>query len=185
MAARKLRPYFQAHTVTVLTDQSLRQILQKPECSGRLTKWAIELSEYDISYEPRRAFKGQALADFIVECTHSPAAEEMGEKEWMLFVDGASNAKGSGAGVVLISPEKEVLEYSLRFTFPSSNNAAEYEALLAGMRLAEKLEVKGLIAHSDSQLMVQQFQGTFEVRESALIRYLQRVKELVHRFERF
>ena len=73
MAARKLRPYFQAHTVTVLTDQPLRQILQKPECSGRLTKWAIELSEYDISYEPRRAVKGQALADFIVEYTHSPA----------------------------------------------------------------------------------------------------------------
>ena len=66
--------------------------------------------------------------------------------------------------MVLISPEKEVLEYSLCFTFPSSNNAAEYEALLAGMRLAEKLEVKGLIAHSDSQLVVQQFQGTFEVR---------------------
>ena len=73
----------------------------------------------------------------------------------MLFVDGASNAKGSGAGVVLISPEKEVLEYSLRFTFRSSNNAAEYEALLAGMRLAERLEVKSLIAHSDSQLVVQ------------------------------
>ena len=123
-----------------------------------MTKWAIELSEYDISSEPRRAVKGQVLADLIVECAHSPAVEETGVKEWMLFVDGASNAKGSGAGVVLISPEKEVLEYFLCFTFPSSNNATEYETLLAGMRLAERLEVKSLIAHNDSQLVVQQFQ---------------------------
>ena len=103
----------------------------------------------------------------------------------MLFANGESNAKGSGAGVVLISPEKEVLEYSLCFTFPSSNNVVEYEVLLAGMRLAEKLEVKSLTAHGDSQLMVQQFQGVFEVREPVLTRYLQRVKELAHRFERF
>ena len=87
--------------------------------------------------------------------------------------------------MVLISPEKEVLEYSLRFTLPSSNNVAEYEALLAGMRLAEKLEVKILTAHSDSQLVVQQFQGAFKVRGLVLTRYLQRVKELAHRFERF
>ena len=155
MAARKLKPYFQAHAVIVLMDQPLRQILQGPECSGRLTKWVIELSEYDINYEPRKAIKGQALADFIVEYTHLLAIEEVRVKEWMLFVDVASNAKGSGAGVVLISPEKEVLEYSLRFTFPSSNNVAESKALLPEMRLAEKLEVKSLTAHSDSQLVVQ------------------------------
>ncbi|XP_052206772.1 uncharacterized protein LOC127811099 [Diospyros lotus] len=185
MEARKLRPYFQAHAVTVLTDQPLRQILQRPECSGRLTKWVVELSKYDISLEPRKAIKGQALADFIVECTHSPAIEKACSEAWMLFVDGASNAKGSKAGVVLISPEKEMLEYSLHFIFPSSNSIAEYEALLAGMKLAEKLEVKNLTAHSDSQLVVQQFQGTFEVREPLLARYLQKVKELAPRFERF
>ncbi|XP_052208820.1 uncharacterized protein LOC127812465 [Diospyros lotus] len=103
----------------------------------------------------------------------------------MLFVDGASNAKGCGVGVVLIFPEKEMLEYSLCFIFPRSNNITEYEALLAGMKLAEKLEVKNLMAHSDSQLVVQQFQGTFEVREPLLARYLQKVKELAPRFERF
>jgi len=155
-----------------LTDQPLRQILQRPECFGRLTKWAIELSDYDINYEPRKEIKGQALADFIVECTHSPVAKEVRVKELMLFVDGASNAKGSRVGVVLISPEKEVLLYSLRFTFPISNNTVEYETLLAGMRFAEKLEVKSLTTHNDSQLVVQQFQGAFEVREPVLTRYL-------------
>ncbi|XP_052209233.1 uncharacterized protein LOC127812750 [Diospyros lotus] len=150
--ARKLRPYFQAHVMIVLIDQPLRQILQRPKCSGRLTKWAIELSEYDISFEQRKAIKVQELVDFIVECTHV-AQEDTFTNEW-LFVDGASNARGSGVGVVLISSEKEILEYSLHFTFSSSNNTAEYEALLIGMRLAKKLEVTRIIAHSDSQLVV-------------------------------
>ncbi|XP_052206796.1 uncharacterized protein LOC127811125 [Diospyros lotus] len=77
-ASRKLRLYFQAHSIIVLTDQPLWSILQKPEYSGRLTKWSIELSEYDIQYQPRQAIKGQALADFIVECAHS---SKMGENE--------------------------------------------------------------------------------------------------------
>ena len=76
MASRKLRPYFQAHTIKVLTDQPLRQILQKPDYSGRLMKWAIELSQFDIHFEPRQAIKGQALADFIVECTFGAPEEE-------------------------------------------------------------------------------------------------------------
>ena len=75
----------------------------------------------------------------------------------MLFVNGASNAKGCGAGIVLISLKNEILEYALCFTFPNSNNGAKYKALLARMRLAEKLEVKNLTTHNDSQFVVQQF----------------------------
>ncbi|XP_077242710.1 uncharacterized protein LOC143883249 [Tasmannia lanceolata] len=69
MAARKLRPYFQAHTIKVLTDQPLRQVLHKPDTSGRLVKWAVELSEFDIRYMPRPAIKAQVLADFVTECS--------------------------------------------------------------------------------------------------------------------
>ncbi|XP_052190043.1 uncharacterized protein LOC127799867 [Diospyros lotus] len=184
-ASRKLRPYFQAHSISVLTDQPLRSILQKPECSGRLTKWSIELSEYDIQYHPRQAIKGQALADFIVECTPSKEAKEKSITEWLLFVDGAASSQGSGAGIVLIPPEGESLEYSLRFAFPSSNNVAEYEALIAGLRLARKLEVTQLIAHSDSQLIVQQYYGQYETREPAMGQYLQKVKALAQLFESF
>ena len=89
------------------------------------------------------------MVDLIVKCTHLPTTK-VGGKEWMLFVDGVSNAKGSRVGGVLISAKKEVLEYSLRFTFSSSNSVVEYEALLVGMKLAKKLEVKSLVAHNDS-----------------------------------
>lgn len=75
----------------------------------------------------------------MMECIYPLIVEDVLCKEWMLFVDRASNAKGSGVGVVLISLEKEVLEYSLHSTFPSSNNMVEYEALLAGMKLAKKI----------------------------------------------
>lgn len=66
-SARKLRPYFQSHPVIVLSDINIRTVLQSPNQSGRLTKWAIELSEYDIKYHPRKAHKSQVLANFLVE----------------------------------------------------------------------------------------------------------------------
>ncbi|GFZ06762.1 hypothetical protein Acr_18g0009320 [Actinidia rufa] len=113
IAARKLRHYFQAHPIIVLTNQPLKQILQRPDTSGRLLKWSIELSEFHIEYRPRMAIKAQALADFIVESTHegtpqpetAPLETEISEEptpkkdlaHWILFVDGFSNQHGCGA----------------------------------------------------------------------------------------
>jgi len=94
------------------------------------------------------------LIDFIVEYTPSMEAEEKSGTEWLLFVDRATSLQRSGVGIVLIPPEGEPLEYSLRIIFPSSNNVVEYEALIVGLRLARKLEVTQLIAHRDSQLIV-------------------------------
>ena len=73
--SRKLRPYFQAHTVEVPTEYPMKQILHKPETSGRLIKWAIELSEFDIRFKPRTAVKGQILANFIMEFTTTKPTE--------------------------------------------------------------------------------------------------------------
>ena len=66
ISTQRLRPYFQAHSVFVLSDQPLRAALQRPDTSGRIEKWAVKLSEYDISYLPRPAMKAQVLADFLV-----------------------------------------------------------------------------------------------------------------------
>ena len=73
--SRKLRPYFQAHTVEVPTKYPMKQILHKPETSGRLIKWDIELSEFDIRYKSRTTVKGQILADFIMEFTPAQSTE--------------------------------------------------------------------------------------------------------------
>ena len=74
-AARKLRPYFQAHTIEVPTEYPMKQVLHKPETSGRLIKWAIELSEFDIIYKPETVIKGQVLTDFIMKFTSAKLAE--------------------------------------------------------------------------------------------------------------
>ena len=147
-AARKLRPYFQAHTIEVPTKYPMKQVPHKPETSGRLMKWAIELSEFDIRYKPKTAIKGQVLADFVMEFTSVVPAENAQTMTdlpiWKLSVDGASNAQGSGAGLILTSPKGIDIEYALRFGFQASNNEAEYEAVIAGFKLAHSLEVDQL-----------------------------------------
>ena len=134
--ARRLRLYFQAHTIEIHTEHPMKKILHKPETSGRLVKWAIELSEFDIRYKLRTAIKGQILADFIMEFTSAEPTEIAQLASdlplWRLSIDGAANAYGSGAGLILTSPNGINVEYALRFRFQASNNEAEYEVVIVG-----------------------------------------------------
>ncbi|CAL9018623.1 unnamed protein product [Prunus brigantina] len=185
VSARRLRPYFQAHTIHVLTNHPLRQVLQKPETSGRLVKWAIELGEFDIHYKPRPATKGQAVADFISEFTEPSTVANSTQPLWTLYVDGSSNAQGCGAGLVLISPDKVVLEYALRFKFHASNNEAEYEALLAGLRLAKEMGAMQIQIFSDSQLVVHQVNQDFTAKDVSMTAYLQHTRHLLTTFNAY
>ncbi|XP_024006401.1 uncharacterized protein LOC112082919 [Eutrema salsugineum] len=155
-AARKLRSYFQSHTVAVLTTHPLRTILHSPSQSGKMAKWAVELSEYDIDYRGRTAAKSQVLADFLVELAPELTGEAPDEK-WSLHVDGSASKHGSGVGIRLESPTHEVLEESFRLAFQASNNEAEYEALIAGLRLAKEIGVRKIQTYCDSQLVANQF----------------------------
>ncbi|KAF8092995.1 hypothetical protein N665_0394s0004 [Sinapis alba] len=131
-AARKLCPYFQSHSIEILTNQPLRTVMQNTNHSGRLSKWAFELSEHDITYKNRTAAKSQVLADFLVELT--PALQQdlvLPSPNWVLHVDGSSTVKGLGEGVQLQSPTGELIRQSFSFNFPASNNEVEYESLIA------------------------------------------------------
>ena len=75
-AARKLRPYFQAQTIEVPTKYPMKKVLYKPETSGRLMKWALELSKFDIRYKQKTVIKGQVLAYFVMEFTSTELAED-------------------------------------------------------------------------------------------------------------
>ncbi|XP_021817131.1 uncharacterized protein LOC110759386 [Prunus avium] len=141
VSARRLRPYFQAHTITVLTNHPLRHVFQKPETSGRLVKWAIELGEFDVQFKPRPAEKGQAVVDFISELTPSEASKpgntpplislpngshfDQSIPVWVLHVDCSANQQGCGAGLVLTAPDGTEMEYAIRFSFRTSNNEAD------------------------------------------------------------
>ncbi|XP_074565139.1 uncharacterized protein LOC141821675 [Curcuma longa] len=147
LSARRLRPYFLSHPITVLTNSNLGRVLTQPEASGRLIKWTVELGEYDIQYQPRTAIKAQALADFLVEIPKDEA-----EEEWKVYVDGSSNKQGSGVGVLLVSPKGEEIRLAIQLSFKASNNEAEYEAVLAGLQAAKRMGAARILLRSDSQL---------------------------------
>ncbi|KAG7559356.1 Integrase catalytic core [Arabidopsis thaliana x Arabidopsis arenosa] len=184
-SARKLRPYFQSHPIEVLTNQPLRTILHSPNQSGRLAKWAVELSEYDIEYKSRVSMKAQVLADFLTELPVLGTPEQPENKTWKLYVDGSSSKQGSGVGVKLEYPTSEILEQSFRLLFNASNNEAEYEALIAGLRLAQGVGAEEVVAYCDSQLVVNQFNGDYEAKDLRMEAYLEVVKGLSKDFKKF
>ncbi|KAK2371898.1 hypothetical protein QL285_073098 [Trifolium repens] len=183
VTARRLRQYFQSHKVIVKTDYPIKQVLKKPDLAGRMVAWSIELSEFDMVFSPRGSIKSQILADFVLEMTSPP--EEEDNSPWTLSVDGASNIRGSRAGVVLEGPDGVLIEQSLRFAFKASNNQAEYEALIAGMKLAREMEVTDLRAKSDSQLVTNQVSGEYQTKDPQLVKYLEKVQSLASQFKRF
>uniref|UniRef100_A0A2N9HFP5 RNA-directed DNA polymerase n=1 Tax=Fagus sylvatica TaxID=28930 RepID=A0A2N9HFP5_FAGSY len=129
IAARKLRPYFQSHKIIVLTNHPLRKAMNKPDAAGRLIQWAVELNE---------------------------PSEEKPDEEWEIEIDGSSVKGAGGVGIVFKTPEGHLLKHSTRLQYPTTNNEAEYEALLTGLRIAKELGANRLKIRSDSQLIVGQ-----------------------------
>ena len=141
LGTRKLPHYFQTHTVVVLTQLPLKTILRSVDYTGRVAKLGTILGAFDIKYMSRTSIKGQVLADLVAKFTEPPikeleSAKNMDEKlvgtisryglpAWEVYVDRASNQKGSGIGLVLIPPKKVIIEKSLRLDFSTTNNEAE------------------------------------------------------------
>ncbi|XP_074342688.1 uncharacterized protein LOC141680330 [Apium graveolens] len=173
--------------------------MHKPESSGRMLKWTVELSQFEVDYKPRTAIKGQVLADFIIEFPpHQeveqgtlivmPSAEEVGlESEnsapwWSLFVDGASYGDGAGAGIELISPETHKIRRATHLAFHATNNDAEYEALINGLKLALEMKVGNLNVFSDSMIVVYQINGGYQTKGSRTELYLKCAQRIIARF---
>ena len=189
------------HTVVILTQLSLKTILRNADYTGRVAKWGTILGAFDIMCMPRTSIKGQVLADLVTEFTEPPIEElelagDMDEKlvgmisqyplpTWEVYVDGASNQKGSGVGLVLISPEKVIIEKSLRLDFSATNNEVEYEALLIGTAMVQRMGGKSIKLFSDLRLVVGQVKGEFEAKDERMQGYLSQVKCLESKFDSF
>jgi hypothetical protein len=159
MMTRKLKHYFLAHTVRVVSDRPLTQVLQSKEATEQITQWTVEIGQYDVEFVPQRAIKSQALTNFIAEWTDSGlrGISDLPD-HWVMYFDGSYTLKGVGASIVLIPPEGDMLKYVIQIEFPATNNTAEYEGLVIGLRLAKELGIQRLLIWGDSQLVAKQVQ---------------------------
>ncbi|CAM8984212.1 unnamed protein product [Rhodiola kirilowii] len=195
-AVQKLRHYMQAHTVHIVSKADpIKYILSRPVLSGRLAKWAMLVKQYDLVFVPQRATKGQAIANFFAD--HPvPAEWEFsidlpGEDifyidvlpPWQMFFDGAARSDGAGAGVVFVSPENHLLPFSFTLTQLCSNNMAEYQALLLGLQMARQIRIDKMDIYGDSQLVINQVLGEYEVRKDDLIPYHRHATQLLNEFD--
>ena len=123
----------------------------------------MELSEFNIRYEPHGPIKAQCLLDFVNDLQQTPV-----EDQWTLHVDGSSNPRGAGTGIVLEGPNDILIDKSLHFAFKTSNNQAEYEAIIAGLSLAREVGVKKLTCKTDSKLTVGHLNDEFQIKDPIL-----------------
>nr|GEW21869.1 reverse transcriptase domain-containing protein [Tanacetum cinerariifolium] len=158
-ATKRLRRYFQAHPIMVITEQPIKQVI------------------------PRTSIKGKILADFLNKISGNASqcvsVRVTQEETWTLFTDGSSCVDGSGVGLILTNPEGVEFTYALRFLFVASNNEAEYEALIAGLWIATQMGVKNVQANVDSKPVANQVLGTYIAKEDNMINYLEIAKGLV------
>ena len=126
----------------VVTSFPLGEVVQNQDAMGRTVKWALELMGQGIAFASRMAIKSQVLADFIAEWTEVQMPLAVVDQEyWMMYFDRSLMKKGTGAGLVFMSPLRVHMRYMVYLHFPSSNNVAEYEALINGLRIAIELGI--------------------------------------------
>jgi hypothetical protein len=131
LARHKLRHYFEAHPATVVSSFTLGEIIRNPDAAGRIAKWSVELMGETLAYAPHKAIKSHILTDFVAEWTDTQLPPPQIQAEcWTLYFDESVMKTGAGASLLFISPLGEHMRYAIRLHFPTSNNMAEYEALL-------------------------------------------------------
>jgi ribonuclease HI len=179
MTTRKLKHYFLAHTVLVVSDRPLAHVLQSKKATGRIAQCAVEIGQYDVEFVPWRAIKSQALTNVIIEWTDSDVRGISDlPNHWVMYFDGSYTLKGVGAGVVLIPPEGDMLKYAIQIEFSATNNIVEYEGLVTGLRLTKELSIRWLLIWGDSQLVAKQVQKEYGCNNDKMIDCLAEVRRM-------
>jgi len=173
-ASQKLRHYMLNQTTKLISNvDPLKYLLSKALLTGRLVKWVMILSEFDIQYVNRKAIKGQVIADQLAAAPITdiqPIYPEFPAR-WQLYFDGSYTQHGSGAGILFVTPQGDCIPKSYRIAFPCTNNIAEYEALITGLRMAVQWAIKQLRVFGDSQLVIKQVLDEYQTKDEKLLPY--------------
>lgn len=207
-AARRLRQYMLTHTTLLISKMDpIKYIFEKPALTGRVARWKMILTEYDIQYVTQKAIKGSVLSDYlahqpvedyqpmkfefpyedimIVKSSEDPMLEKGHEPgpQWTLVFDGASNALEHGIGAVITSPTGFHIPFTAILYFDYTNNTAEYEACIFGLEAAIELRIKVLEVFGDSALVIYQVNGDWETRHPNLVPYREYIMKLIPYFD--
>jgi ribonuclease HI len=187
MASKELRHYFQPYHIIVPSSQPLKDIMRNREAIGRIRKWAAELNEFSIDYVHRSSIQSQALADFIADWTPGAQGEEATKdtEAWTVFCDGSWGTFGAGVAAVLVAHSKVRTCYAARLDFGCTNNIAEYEALLLGLRKLKAMGIRRAILKTDSQVIFGHVDKINKARDPKFEKYLDTVRRLEASFEGF
>ncbi|XP_070668698.1 uncharacterized protein [Malus domestica] len=189
---QKLRHYMHAYIIHLVTKADpVKYVMSKPVLTERLAKWALLLNQYEIIYVPAKAVKGQTLANFLAD--HPIPANwkisyDLPDKEvfyidifltWMMFFDGSTREDVAGAEVVFMSPQRQILPYSLQLSELCSNNVAEYQALIISLQIAINMGITTLEVFGDSKLIINQLLTEYEVRKDDIFPYFRLATQLL------
>ncbi|XP_060183015.1 uncharacterized protein LOC132612963 [Lycium barbarum] len=189
---QKMKHYFQAHVVRLISKANpIKFVMSKPVLSDRLARWYLQFQQFEIVYVPQKAVKGQAFADFLADhpipddwelTDELPDEDAMVieiQRPWKMYFDGAAHREGAGAGVIFVTSQGEVLPYSFTLTQCFSNNVAEYQALILGLEMAVDMKQLQLQVFGDSELVINQLLGTYEVKKPELRPYHHYAQKLI------
>uniref|UniRef100_A0A2N9FMN2 RNase H type-1 domain-containing protein n=1 Tax=Fagus sylvatica TaxID=28930 RepID=A0A2N9FMN2_FAGSY len=197
-ASKKLRQYMLYYTTWLVSRMDpIKYIFEKPALTGKIARWQVLLSEFDILFVARKAIKGQAIADYLADYPSEQlelmdsefpdedvmAVDEDNHGRWKLYFDGAANAVGSGIGAVLISPKGQQTPIAVKLGFDCTNNMTEYEACIVGLQAALEFGAYELEVFGDSLLIVSQTNGEWQARDPKLIPYQRYISRLVPKFK--
>ena len=188
----------------------IKYFFEKPTLNGRIARWHMLLSEYDIEFHAQKAVKGSVFADHLA---HQPLDDhefisfdfpyedvmylkmkdhdeplpnegpEIGSRLGLIF-DGAVNTYGNGIGAIIVTPQGSHIPFTARLTFKCTNNEAEYEACIMGLEEAIDLRIKYLDVYEDSSLVINQIKGEWDTRQPGLIPYKDYARRLLPFFDK-
>jgi hypothetical protein len=161
--------------------------MRNREAIGRIGKWVAELNEFTIDYVHRSSIQSQALADFIADWTPGAQGEEAikDAEAWTVFCDGSWGTFRAGATAILVAPSKVRTCYVVRLDFSCTNNIAEYEALMLGLRKLKAMVIRRAVLKTDSQVISGYVDKSSKARDPKLEKYLDTVRRLEASFEGF
>jgi ribonuclease HI len=168
----------------VVAEAPISEIIGNKDASGRIAKWAIELAPYTPQYERRNAIKSQVLADFFIDWAEIPYEPPLLDSNyWRMHFDGSKTMHGLGAGIVLTSLKNDQLRYVLQIHFTTSNNVAEYEALVHGLKVSKEIGIRQIMCYGDSDLVIHQCFGIWGANDANMASYRFLVQQISGYFE--